>query len=200
MKLYSFCTRWYMFLTEIPLSILFWLTCQVNSLSTTVLKYYPLLIALAAAMIFLLLFFFRTLGFSYDEVRMFGLFSSRDKAILNEGKTLILTQLPRKKLKVEVYGNDGVVSGLSWLEGTQPQDIYLFRAKTLGGKRKIEKILSFYGIEREHFASLLAQGDSYDARNETTAVHAEQVDGNREIRIRFLVTMEDDSKDRNSPK
>lgn len=189
MKFYSLCTRWYMFLLEVPLVILFWMTLRFNEYSNTALKFYPLLTVLALAIFFVFDFFFRVLCFSYDEVRMFGRFSSRDKCVLNEGKTLILTRLPKRKIKVEVFGNDGVVAGLNWLAGTEPHDIYLFRAKTIGSDGKIAKLLRFYGVDESQIPALQASGAPHQTENETTSVTASDVDGCREIRIRFLVTM-----------
>ena len=101
-------------------------------------------------------------GFAFDEVRTVGLFSSRERVMINEGKTLSVTMLPKKKLMFELFGNDGVLAQLDWLvandDGTIP-DINLFRAKTLGRKRAMYKVLKFYGVFERDLADAIINGE-----------------------------------------
>ena len=85
-----------------------------------------------------------------DEVRDVGLFSNRDRAILNKDKTLIITLMRRGRMKVEVFGNDGAIAGYDWLKAEEgkPNDIYLYRGKAGGRIKKAEKTLRFFSSLR----------------------------------------------------
>lgn len=180
-----------MFLTELPLLYLFVLTVDLHTKSEDLLGYYPLEIVLVFFIFFILVYFFRVIGLSYDEVRMYGLFSSREKSMLHEGDTLVLTVLPRRRLRVELFGTDGGVPALEWLreEGRAPEDVNLFRGKANGGRRSVGRILRFYGVPSADIPSLLsAEAEMRDY--ETVTVAVEQKEESFEVRLRFLVLPE----------
>lgn len=190
-SVFLFCTKWYVFLTELPLVYLFVLTVDLHEKSDALLGFYPLEIVLVFFIFFILVYFFRVIGLSHDEVRMHGLFSSREKAMIREGDTLVLTILPRHRLRVELFGSDGGVPMLEWLreEGRAPEEVNLFRGKANGGRRSAARILRFYGVPSEDIPALLdAERETRDY--ETVALVVEKKEESFEIRLKFLVLPE----------
>lgn len=187
-NIFLFCTKWYVFLTELPLIYLFVLTVDLHGQSKELLGFYPLEIVLVFFIFFILVYFFRVVGLSHDEVRMYGLFSSREKAMIREGDTLVLTVLPRRRLRVELFGTDGGVPALEWLreEGRAPQDVNLFRGKANGGLRTVARILRFYDVPSDEIASLLA-AEREQRDYETVALSVEKKEESFEVRLKFLV-------------
>ena len=163
---------------------------KYNDHSDNLLKFYPLMVFLAAAIIFTVVYFFRAIGVGFDEVRTIGLFSTREHAIINEGKTLTVTLLPKKKLMVELFGNDGVLAELDWLcldEDGKIPDINLFRAKAIGGKRAALKIISFYGVPKEDAQSVFEGIETYED-DLVTINSSENENGYRQINVKFIST------------
>ena len=115
-KKYLFCTRMRVYLIELPIIILFAITLHYNQYSDELTKFYPLLIFLGLSMIFILVYFFRAISVSFDEVRYLGLYSSHDHAEINEGKELIFTLYGKRRMRVELFGNDGRPPELSWVK------------------------------------------------------------------------------------
>lgn len=187
-NIFLFCTKWYVFLTELPLIYLFVLTVDLHGQSKELLGFYPLEIVLVFFIFFILVYFFRVVGLSHDEVRMYGLFSSREKAMIREGDTLVLTVLPRRRLRVELFGTDGGVPALEWLreEGRVPQDVNLFRGKANGGLRTVARILRFYDVPSDEITSLLA-AERERRDYETVALSVEKKEESFEVRLKFLL-------------
>ena len=92
-NVYLFCTRIAVYLTELPVLILLWTAMRYNDRSEEIFKLYPLIVILSLAVIFILVYFFRLISVSRDEIRYLGIFSSRDSALITEGKTLVIKLL-----------------------------------------------------------------------------------------------------------
>lgn len=184
-KMYFFSTKIWYFLTEIPVIALFILTLT----SSTPLKFLPLMLVCVAGAVLIFLYFFRMMIFSYDEVRCTGIFSSRDKALLNKGKTLILTRAPGGKLRVEVFGTESRTAALEWLRDEAPQGITLLRGRCLGANRALCRILRFYHVPPAEFAAILGE-EPYEKSFPEVAVRAEIRDDRRRVELLFLTTME----------
>ena len=67
----------------------------MNDTVDTLMRLYPLMAACALGIIFTFVYFFKAVVLSKDEIKYIGPFSSRDSAVINEGKTLILTKSQR---------------------------------------------------------------------------------------------------------
>lgn len=186
-NIFLFCTRWYVFLTELPLLYLFVLTVDLHKKSEDLLGFYPLEIVLVFFVFFILIYFFRVIGLSHDEVRMYGIFSSREKAMIREGDTLVLTVLPKGRIRVELFGTDGGVPALEWLreEGRAPEEVNLFRGKANGGRRSVARILRFYGVPAEDASALLA-AEREVREYETLTLATEAKEESFEVRLTFL--------------
>lgn len=156
-KKYLFCTRMRVYLTEIPIIILFSIACYYNQYSEELTKLYPLLIFLGAAFLFILVYFFRVISLSFEEVKYHGFYSSKDHADINEGKELIFTLEKGRKLRIELFGNDGKAPELDWINSDgdyKPLDIFLFRGKALCGKKRFISILKYFGVDEEDAIAL----------------------------------------------
>jgi hypothetical protein len=163
-----------------------------NNKSDGLLKFYPLIVFLSGCIAFSVVYFFRMVAVGFEEVRTVGLFSSRERVVVNEGKELVITKLPAGKLDVELFGNDGVRAQLDWLvtadDGTIP-DINLFRARAIGGKRALRAILKFYGVPSKELRDGIIRGEkSYE--DELVRIFASQNEiEQREIHIYFKKTV-----------
>ena len=138
-----------------------------------------------------MIFLFRAVGLAFDEVRTIGLFSSRERVMVNEGKTLTLTLLPKKKIMIELFGNEGVLAELNWLkkndDGTIP-DINLFRAKAVGSSSTLISTLKFFGLSKEDAEAVVNEGAKYE--DEIISVTATPPDAEKkQISIKFIATV-----------
>ena len=179
-----------MYLTELPLIVLLVLTVRLNEHVTTPGKLYPLMITLILGILFIFVYLFRLVRISNEEVRSIGRFSSRDSAILNEGKTLILTVMPKSRLHVAVFGNDGTPPALDWAQGDEYEipDIFLYREKAVGGAHTAIKILKYFDIPESDAEDIL-KSDSFYREYDTTTVSEERRNELIEIKIKFTKTI-----------
>ena len=188
---YLFCTRLRVYLIELPIIILFMITLHYNQYSDELFKFYPLLIFLGLSMIFIIVYFFRAISISFEEIRALGLYSSRDHAEINEGKELILTLCAKRKVKVELFGNDGKPPELSWIkedENYAPVDIYLFRGSAIAGKRKIKSLIGYFGVDSIDVDRILSD-DSFEGDYEYVSLRSEKKEEETVIRIRMKETV-----------
>jgi len=150
-----FSTRARMYLTEIPQIILLLIAVRFNDKVDSFLKLYPLIILMCGCIIFTAVYFYRAVTISFEEIRCVGIFSSHDKAIINKDKTLVITLLPKKKLKLELFGDGGDSPTFEWLRSDGPTKINLFREKAYGTKKDVKKLLSYFEIEENDFDKIL---------------------------------------------
>lgn len=179
-----------MYLTELPLVVLLILTIILNEKVTTPGKLYPLMITLILGIIFIFIYLFRLVRISWEEVRSIGKFSSGDSATLNEGKTLILTLSPRRKLHVAVFGNDGTPPALDWAQNDEYEisDIFLYREKAVGGARTAMKILDYFEIPKSDAETIITSNAFYQEYDALT-VSTERRNELLEIKIKFTKTV-----------
>jgi hypothetical protein len=166
-SVYLFCSRLWVYLTEIPVMILLWVTLSYNGESDDVFKFYPLIIFLSAAIIFIFVYFFRVISISCDEIRFHGLFSSKDSALISEGKTLALELSKAKTLKIMLFEDAGKEPAFEWMkaEDVIHRDICMFRGRAIGGAGTAKKILRFYGVPEESAKDVTLNGFSYEDEN-----------------------------------
>jgi len=190
-KIYLFCTRIRMYLTEIPIMILFMIALRYNQESKEVMKLYPLLIFLAASMIFIVVYFFIAISISFEEIRYHGLYSSRDHAEINEGKELIITLYEKRRIRLELFGNDGKPPELSWVkddENYTPIDIFLFRGKAIGGKRKIKSLLKYFGVDDTAIEAVFNK-ENFSGEYEYVSLMSECSEDKTVIRLKMKETV-----------
>ena len=119
-----------------------------------------------------------------------GLFSAKDRAVINKGKTLIVTMKKHSRLSVELFGNDGTLPALDWLkeENYQGMDIYLYRGRAIGGKGAVKRILSIFDISPDDYSAIFSN-DSFSAEYEYASVTAEKREDIRIIKIKVTETV-----------
>ena len=185
-KAYLLCTRLWVFWVEIPLAFLLYVACKHNESVPVLLKLYPLIIADIAAMIFAVIFFFRILKLSYSEIKYIGLFTSRDSAMINEGKRLVIKRFSHGRLGFVLMGHDEM-AGFDWLKPGDEDasaEIALFRGKAFGGDGAIRRILRTYGVKAADVEYILTEDGFCSSYTNVTVTTAHKEDGN-EIEIRF---------------
>ena len=170
--------------------LLLFLCVHFNDDTDALMKLYPLTVFVILAIIFTLVYLFRLVELSYSEIRYIGRFSSRDSATVNEGKTLVIDLLDKKKVSIKLYGNEGYNPEIKWLQndGGEQSDICLFRGKSFGGERDAIKILSYFGADRVDFSAILTT-DGFEKSYENVTVSSLTELEHRQIRIRMDKTV-----------
>jgi hypothetical protein len=142
------------------------------------------------AIVFILLYLIRVVVISYDEVKIVGLFSSKDRAIINKDKTLIISQRRGRRLKVILFGNDGTRPALDWAQGDDfvPVDINLFKEIGYGGLGTIRRILRYFEVDENSVERLVSE-ERCEVCLDNLKISKTTVDGKFEYRILFLKTL-----------
>ena len=158
-NIFLFSTRSRVFLTEIPLVYLLIISILNNNNVDVLTKLYPLIIATSLLMIFIPIFFFRGVKISYDEVRDVGLFSEKNHCLINDENTLVMSVLPKNRIKIELFGCSNDTVTYQWLKDEDPRDINLFRARANGNEKTMIKILRYFDISDADIQSALDNTD-----------------------------------------
>ena len=181
-----FCTEAWLYCIEIPPIALLVLSCIYTGRVDSPLGLIPLILVSAAFIVFIFLFFLRFMSLSFAEIRCKGPFSSRDGAVISEGKKLILTLKSAGRIGVALYGNDGMPPMYGGLD--QPIDIYLFRGKAVGGKRAVSRVLRYYGVSAEDVPAVFKQ-DNFSAEYEFVNLESALQEDIRVITLTFTQTV-----------
>ncbi len=147
-------TKPMLFWVEVPPIILLIPTVMFNSGVKTLMKLYPLMLALSALIIFFVFYLFRAVSISKKEIKCIGPFSSKDSSKIKSGRTLVITVMKRKRLKLELFGkNDDGEGSYAWLKNEEPCEINLFRASINGGVKTAEKIIRYFDNDKNTVSS-----------------------------------------------
>lgn len=189
-KLVLLSTHPLMLLTTLPIAVVLALSIYFNSYFESFIKLYPLIVVSALAIVFILLYLIRVVVISYDEVKIVGLFSSKDRAIINKDKTLIISQRRGRRLKVILFGNDGTRPALDWAQGDDfvPVDINLFKEIGYGGLGTIRRILRYFEVDENSVERLVSE-ERCEVCLDNLKISKTTVDGKFEYRILFLKTL-----------
>ncbi len=188
-SIYLFCTKPWVYLTEIPVVIIFWLATSLNDRSDHPLKFYPLILVSAFFIIFIMVYFFRYISINNDEIRQHGLFSSKDNALISENKTLVIILRPRLNAKLELYTDAGEEPAFEWMKATDVvhRDICIFRGRIFGGRRSAMRILEYFTVPKEN-ALLVAKGEN-TYENDAVKVTSVTENENLKISLKLKVTI-----------
>ncbi len=187
-KVFLFSSHLWVYLSLIPVLTLLGIVISVHDTATSIVKYYPLEIALGALAVLIVLFFFRAVLISKDEVRQIGLFTDRDKAMIDEGKMLVFTLASKKRLTVELYESADGAPVLPWA-GDVCAEINLFRARTLGDERSVRRALLCFGVSTEEADGIFSKIPEKEVFFENVSVCAEQKHDILIYKIRILKTL-----------
>lgn len=189
-KLFIFSTHPLMLLTTLPIAVVLTLAIIFNSSFDSFIKLYPLIIVSAAGIVFILIYLFRVIVITTDEIRIIGLFSSKDRAIINKGKSLIISQSRGGRVKVILFGNDGRRPALDWAQGKdfKPVDINLFKEIGYGGEALVKRVFRYFDIDEESTNALISN-DEYSVKLPLFEITKTLKDKKFEYKITFLETI-----------
>ncbi len=189
-KITLFGTSWLMYLTELPLILLLGVCIGYNQNMEIPFKLYPLILALIGGIIYIFIYLFRLVNISYEMIWATGPYSSRERAIIAENKTLVITMLKRGKLKVELFGVDEMPPMLDWAKDKDYTEIEvnLFRDRAFGGASSVRRVLKYFDVSNEDIISVL-QSDSFEKSYDSFNISANKLNDIREIKIKFTATI-----------
>ena len=188
-KLFLFSSRMRIYLTEIPPIVLLIASIYFNDKADTLMRLYPLIITLSALIIFIALYFFRGVVIGFDEVKCIGPYSSKSKAIIAKDKYLLITILPKRRIRIELFG-DGhdLAETCVWLKNDTSDNINLFREKANGGVGTVRRILAFFGVPKDTCYKLF-EADGYSENFDGVTVSSDTVREAKTIKIYFNDTL-----------
>lgn len=159
-SLYLFSTKLRMYWIILPIAVILALAIIVNPYTEGWMKLYPLIIACVGGIAFIFLFFFRLIKINWSEIKDVGRFSPRDSALINEGKFIVLRPERGGRVKVYLYGNDGLPE-LDWMrdQSSDASVICMFRGRTEGGKRTVKRVLRYFGVPKADFSEIIGNVD-----------------------------------------
>ena len=179
-----------MFLTTLPLFVVLALSIIFNGYAENITKLYPLIAVSAVAIVFTFIYLIRVIVITTDEIRIVGLFSSRDRAIINKDKSLIISQRKGKRLKVILFGNDGRRPSLDWAnkDDFTPININLFKEIGYGGVGTVRRILRYFEIDEDIIDNIILK-EEFSAETTSYKLSKTTVDNKFEYKITFLETI-----------
>ena len=188
--IYLFSTRLRTYWVLAPMMLLLYLSVHFNSAADNLLKLYPLIVFSILAIIFTMVYLFRVVEISYGEIKYIGLFSSRDSAIITEGKTIVIDMLEKNKISIKLYGNEGFNPDIKWLQNEDGtvSDICLFRGKTYGKIAPVIRILNYFGVKSEDYDAIFTT-DDFKKQYKNVTVSSLTVLEHKQIRIQMDKTV-----------
>jgi hypothetical protein len=188
--LYIYASRLRAFWVLVPMSIVLTLALRFNPHVDGLVKLYPLIIFCIGAIIFTFIYYFRLIAISYSEIKYIGKFTSRDSATVNEGKTLVIELLEKRRVSIRLYGNEGYNPDIKWLndDGGTDRDICLFRGRAYGNEQIAVKILLHFGVDAKDIDSILIE-EGYEQTYENVTVTTALENGHKQFKIRFDKTV-----------
>ena len=170
-KLFLFSTKLRYFWTIIPAVFLLIVAIIYNDNVDSVFKLYPLIVALSGVIVFMLLYFYRAVIISHDDLRCVGRFSSREYSTIKPRNSLVITVMKRKRASIELYGiND--TKDFDWSSEDDAVEINLFRARTNASPKTIEKIITYFGFTGEE-AHLALSEEGYAAESDEATLRTD---------------------------
>jgi hypothetical protein len=188
--MYIYASRLRAFWVLLPMSIVLTLSVRYNSATSGLLKLYPLIIFSIGAIIFTFVYLYRFIAVSYSEIKSIGRFTSRDFATVNEGKTLVVDLLEKKRIGIQLLGNEGYNPDIKWLttdeDGTA--DICIFRGRAYGDENIAIRILYHFGVDDDDIDQTFDE-DGFEKNYENVTVTSLTVENHRQIKIHFDKTV-----------
>ena len=173
------------------MSIVLTLSVRFNDHVDGGVKLYPLIIFSIGAIIFTFVYYFRLIAISYSEIKYIGRFTTRDSATINAGKTLVIDVLEKKRVSIQLYGNEGYDPSIKWLtsEDGSVKDICLFRGKVFGNEKVAINILYHFGVDSAEDINAILDKDGFSKTYDNVTVTSLTENEHRQIRIKFDKTV-----------
>ena len=179
-----------MYWVMLPMAFILALSIIYTPYATGWLKLYPLMLVSAGGIVFMFIFYFRLIRINWTEVKDIGRFSPRDSAVINEGKSLVLVPQRGGRVKVYLYGKDGLPE-LDWMrdQTTDPSVICMYRGRTQGGKRAVRRVLRYFGASDADVKAILSEVGTERVYENATLLSREGLDGRIEYVINITATV-----------
>lgn len=187
-SIYLFSTKFKYFLTEIPPIILLIVSIYYNEKVNILGKLYPMITATSLLIIFIIVYYFRGIRLSCQEIKCYGRFSEHDKAEICANRELVITKLPKGKLKLELFGESTDFETYAWLKDDTPSTINLFRSKCCGSDRTIKKILKYFDVTKEDGDKFISLPE-YQTEDDNFKISSALVNDVRTVRVYFKETL-----------
>ena len=189
--IYIYASRLRSFWVLIPMSIVLTLSLRLNADVDHWMKLYPLIVFCIGAMIFTFVYLFRFITISYSEIKYVGRFTTRDTATVNEGKTLVIELLEKRRIGIKLYGNEGYNPEIKWLTNPEEDssDICIFRGRAYGGEGVGIRILAYFGVTDAGDINAIFDDEEFQKAYENVTVSTLIADSHKHIRIRFDKTV-----------
>lgn len=189
--LYIYASRLRAFWVLLPMSIVLTLSLRFNSASDHWMKLYPLILFSIGAIIFTFIYLFRFIAISYSEIKYIGRFTSRDSATVNEGKTLVIDLLEKRRISIKLYGNEGYNPEIKWLTSDEGEaaDICIFRGKAYGNENVAIRILCHFGVDSAEDINAILGEERFEKTYENVSVTSLIENEHRQIKIHFDKTV-----------
>lgn len=188
---YIYAMRLRAYWVLVPMSTLLMLCLDFNKGASGLLKLYPLILFCIGAIIFTFVYLFRFISISYSEIKYIGPFTSKDSATINAGKTLVIDLLEKKRVSIQLWGNEGYNPEIKWLinDDGEVSDICLFRGKAYGGKAIAINLLAYFGVtENDDIDKILSEDEFVKSYENVTISSLTELE-HRQIRIKFDKTV-----------
>lgn len=187
--IFVFCTKLKFYIAEIPLMILLAVAVHYNDYAPGLVKFYPLIVIFSVAIIFIVIYFFRGIYISYDQVSSVGPFSSKDSEFIKKDCTLVLTLCRGGRINVDLWERYDEPA-FDWMkkETDVTRDVRVYHDVGIGGKGTAVRILKYFGVP-ENVAGVIStvSGEEYSDSN-ILCINVENHD-TFEIHIKFLTTI-----------
>ena len=181
-------TRARTFLNLLPSLAIMTLAIIFNRYADGPVKLWPLIIFMGGITVFLALFLLRVLYLSVEEMRMFGPFTSRDRAVIKKDTSIVMTVREDGKVKIELMDDKGGAPVFDWMKESATADVCLMRETVWGGIGAIERVLKFYGVENEEIERLISE-KSYEKTLDSFIISCKRGEDTREVKISFTATL-----------
>ena len=184
-KLFLFGTKLYVYLIELPVIIVLMLAIRYNNEATNLLKLYPLIVFCSLAIAFIAIYFFNSVTITYAKIKQIGLFSSRDSAIITKDRTIVLTYLSRRRMRIELFAMQDKPS-LQWVsnEDFVAHETCVFRERVIGNNLTAKRVLRFFKASEKEIKELLSS-ENLEIKNGKIEYSALVYDEKKQIKIKF---------------
>ena len=188
-SVFIFCTKLRMLISAVPVVLSLILSIKYTDKVDNLFGLWPLIIVLSAFLIFIFVFLLRFISISNEEIRMLGVFPSKDSHEINEGKTLKFTLKKKHRINVELTGKDKKPD-FDWIDKNDNSEIEItmFREKAIGGERCIKRVLNFFGIPKDE-AIVFFNSQPTEKEYENVYVKSYFEDKERIVSIKILTTL-----------
>ena len=189
--IYIFAARLRALWVLLPMIVVLTQSIRFNNNADGAVKLYPLIIFTIGAIVFTFVYYFRFIAISYSEIKYIGRFTTRDSATINEGKTLVIEMLEKRRISIRLYGNEGYNPDIKWLtnEDGEYDDICVFRGRAYGNNNIPTRILYQFGIKESEDIDAIFSEEDFNKTYENVTVSTYIENEHKNIKIKFDKTV-----------